>query len=64
MGSSGQARTDGADRSRAPTDAHCRSCAVVQIRAARYHYDSADIGKADIGVEINIQAAYQNPVPD
>ena len=61
MDNSGQAEIDDAGQSGAVINAYCRRRVVVHTGAARGRQGSADIGKADIGVEIDIQVARQTP---
>ena len=61
MGSSGQAETDDAGQSGAATSACYRRYVVVRAWAAWRRQYNTDIGKADIGVEIDTQAERRNP---
>ena len=60
MGSSGQAETDDAGQSGAAVNVYCRRRAVVRAGEAWHHRCNADIGKADIRVETDIQPVRRN----
>ena len=58
MDSSGQAEIDSTGRSGAAANTCCQTYTVVQIGVTRHRQCNVDIGKADIRVGIDIQAAY------